>query len=247
MQVHLKAWSAWAPGLSSPQDWAEWAADRKPIQPGGEAPALGHLPALFKRRLSLLSRMVLHVGHELCPGPREVKTVFASEYGEISQQLKLTASLLDSGEVAPAVFSLSVFNAPVALLSMAEKNTDRLIALNAGPASFAVGLWDALALLRRSGDPEVLLLAADEAIPAPFDELAPANHVPYALGLLLGSAPAEGTLSLEMEMETDGPPGGPAEGAAPPPPSALRFLRWLLGGRREALRLGPAGHTLALR
>ncbi len=241
--VHLKAWSAWAPGLGSPQEWAAWAEGRRQLESGDAAPALGHLPALFKRRLSQLSRMVLHVGHELCPEPREVKTVFASAYGEIGQQLKLTASLLDSGEVAPSVFSLSVFNAPVALLSIAEKNTARGIALHAGAASFETALWDALALLRHSGDPEVLLLAADEAIPAPFDELAAAGHVPYALGLLLGGAPTEGSRPLELGMSYG--PGSPAAGSAPP--SALRFLRWLLGDRREALQLGQAEYTLTIR
>ena len=234
--AYVKAWSAWAPGVASPPEWAEWADGRRSIERSEAAPSLGHLPTLFKRRLSQLSRMVLHVGHELGPGPREIKTVYASEYGEICQQLKLTKSLIDTGEIAPSAFSLSVFNTPVALLSMAEKNTDRTIALNAGPASFETALWEALAMQEHSGNPDVMVIAADEKIPAPLDELASGGNVPYALGFLLCAGPGNGAVRLGLEMDF-GEGRIPQEEALP---SGLRFLRWFLGDRLEPLALGHA-------
>ena len=237
----LKAWSAWAPGTSSPDEWAEWAAGRRVIERSDAAPSLDHLPVLFKRRLSQVSRMVLHVGHQLSPGPREVKTVYASEYGEVGRQAALTASLAGSGEISPSAFSLSVFNTPVALLSMAEKNTERSVTLNAGPESFETALWESLALQERSGDPEVLMIAADEVIPAPFDELVATPNIPYALGLLLGDGTSGVRLELEMEF------GRRQDDRDALHPSGLRFLRWFLGDRLEPLRLDHGHCTFSVK
>lgn len=241
-QAFVKAWAAWAPGVASAPEWGEWAAGRRSIERTQAAPPLGHLSTLFKRRLSQLSRMVLHIGHELCPGPKDIKTVFASEYGEIGQQLRLATSLDESGEIAPSAFSLSVFNTPVALLSIAEKNTEGGIALNAGSAVFEIALWEALALREHSGDPEVLVIASDEMIPAPLDELAPRGNIPYALGLLLCGGPGAGTVRLGLAMDA----GAGSPPADAPVPSALRFLRWFLGDRREPLALGRAAGILRL-
>jgi hypothetical protein len=242
-EAYLKAWSAWAPGVESAPQWAEWAVGGRSIQRSEAAPPLGHLPSLFKRRLSQVSRMVLHVGHELGPGPKEIKTVFASEYGEICQQIKLSTSLVESGEIGPSAFSLSVFNTPVALLSMAEKNTDRVVALHAGPASFETALWEAIACLEHHGDSEIMMIAADEMVPAPFDELASPRSVPYALGLLLSRGREAETVQLGLEMDFDS--GGAAEESLSP--SALRFLCWFLGERLEPLALGQPEYTLRVR
>jgi hypothetical protein len=243
LEAYVKAWSAWAPGVASAPEWAEWAIGRRSIERSDAAPPLDHLPILFKRRLSQVSKMVLHVGHELGPGPTEIKIVYASEYGEISQQLKLSKSLIDSGEIAPSAFSRSVFNTPVALLSMAEKNTDRTTALNAGPAAFETALWEAIALQQHSGDPEILIIAADELIPAPLDELATEGNLPYALGLLLCNGPENGAVRLQSEMDfaASGPPLNESL------PSALRFLRWFLGNRLELLALRQAEYTLSFK
>jgi hypothetical protein len=241
--THVMAWSAWAPGVESPSQWTEWAAGVRGIQRTDAAPPLGHLPSLFKRRLSQVTRMVLHVGHELCAGRKDVKTVFASEYGEISQQIKLTTSLVESGQVAPSAFSLSVFNAPVALLSMAEKNTERAAALHAGPSSFEAALWDAVATLEHHGDPKIMMVVADEMIPPPFDELSSPRNVPYALGLLLCRDGDAGSVPLHMEM--DFAAREVPEGSLPP--SALRFLGWFLGDRLEPLALGRSKYTLSVK
>ena len=228
--------------MSSRKDWEEWSSGRRDIELSEAAPALGHLPTLFKRRLSQLSRMVLHVGHELSQGRHEIKVVFASAYGEIGQQVKLTASLLDSGEIAPSVFSFSVFNAPVALLSIAEANTDGNVALSAGAASFESGLLEALARQKHADCGKVLFIAADELVPMPFRELAPSGNVPYALGLLLRKEPDAGAVGIDLQLNQAR--GGQPEGDLPP--SALRFLLWFLGSRREPLTLAQIGYTLTL-
>lgn len=146
-RIVVQQWAAWAPGLPSTQDWQDWAQGHKQPLQTGDWPALTHLDAMFKRRLSQLTRMVLHVGHELSQGQADIRVVFASQFGEVNQQYKISRSLIDSGEVAPAAFSLSVFNTPVALLSIAEKNHGYASALYGGADSLPTALLEALSLL----------------------------------------------------------------------------------------------------
>ena len=91
-------------------------------------PDVSFVPMLTRRRLSYISRMVVLVsdqvsrdkdGNKLTP----CKVTFASQFGEISQQLKISQTLLDTGMVSPAHFSLSVFNASIANASILETNT----------------------------------------------------------------------------------------------------------------------------
>ena len=258
MRLHVSAWSAWAPGVESPEAWRQWAESDAPglagagIPAAGAAPtatpALPHLDAMFKRRLSQLSRMVLHVGHELAAG-REIATVFASRHGEISQQYKISQNLIQEGEVKPAAFSLSVFNTPVALLSIAEKNHQRGSALDGGAASFTTALLEAAALTRRSAG-DVLLLCGDESLPEAWQALAGLPLPPHALGLLVSASASPGCVGLEITAE-----GGLSEDwqAAGPGPTAaglaqpLRFLAWFLSGCPGELRLAHRGFGLALR
>jgi hypothetical protein len=249
LQLHVAAWAAWAPGRDSAEAWRDWAgalaAGAEEAAGGLElsaaAPPLVHLDAMFKRRLSQLSRMILQVGHELAGG-QEIDTVFASRYGEVGQQYKISRNLIESGEVTPAAFSLSVFNTPVALLSIAEKNHRRGSALYGGEASFCTALLEALALTGRSGEP-VLVLCGDEALPEDWRPLAPGPVFPHAVGLLLSPGAGAGTVSLSVEAAGSRPLAvPPGDGLS----QDLRFLAWFLGGRAQPLELFHRGFGLVL-
>jgi hypothetical protein len=248
LSLHVAAWAAWAPGVEDKDAWADWAAGGREIGISAANPPLGHLDGMFKRRLGQLSRMVLQVGHELAPG-QEIPVAFASRWGEIAQQYKIARNLIESGEVAPAAFSLSVFNTPAALLSIAEKNHQRGSALYGGASSFALALLEAAALLR-SGEPRVLLLVGDELVPEAWQALLPARVPPHAVGLLLGAAAAPASVTLEIEttggLTAASPAGAPRDGAAALPPP-LRFLRWFLTGCPGRLELTDGGFVLTLR
>ncbi len=77
-------------------------------------PDVKFVPMLTRRRLSQLSKMVVYVNAAISKDQSPCKVTFASQYGEISQQLKISQALLDTGNVSPAHFSLSVFNASIA-------------------------------------------------------------------------------------------------------------------------------------
>jgi hypothetical protein len=144
-------------------------------------PDVSFVPMLTRRRLSYISRMVVLVsdqvsqdkdGNKLTPS----KVTFASQFGEISQQLKISQTLIDTGTVSPAHFSLSVFNAAVANASILETNTAGYSAVFSGKDAFTTGLTDCLAALENEPSDTRTFIFADELIPETY---APVAGVPY--------------------------------------------------------------------
>ena len=101
---------------------------------------------------------------------------FASQFGEISQQLKISQTLLDTGMVSPAHFSLSVFNASIANASILETNTAGYSAVFSGKDAFTTGLTDCIAALESESADTRTFIFADELIPETY---APVAGVPY--------------------------------------------------------------------
>ena len=144
-------------------------------------PDVSFVPMLTRRRLSYISRMVVLVsdqvsrdanGNKLEP----CKVTFASQFGEINQQLKISQTLIDTGMVSPAHFSLSVFNASVANASILEANTAGYSAVFSGKDAFSTGLSDSLAALDIENADSRTFIFADELIPEVY---APVAGVPY--------------------------------------------------------------------
>ena len=146
-----------------------------------QKPDVSFVPMLTRRRLSYISRMVVLVsnqvsqdkdGNKLPP----CKVTFASQFGEISQQLKISQTLIETGTVSPAHFSLSVFNAAVANASILETNTAGYSAVFSGKDAFSTGLTDCLAALENEQGDTRTFIFADELIPETY---APVAGVPY--------------------------------------------------------------------
>lgn len=144
-------------------------------------PDVSFVPMLTRRRLSYVSRMVVLVsdqvsrdknGNKLEP----CKVTFASQFGEITQQLKISETLIDTGMVSPAHFSLSVFNASIANASILESNTAGYSAVFSGKDAFTTGLTDCLAALENEPGDSRTFIFADELIPETY---VPVAGVPY--------------------------------------------------------------------
>jgi len=167
-KVYIAKWCFWSPGEGS-----------------ADAPPLPFVSPMLRRRLSQLSRMAIHAIHEVSQGRQDVKITFCSEYGEIAQQLKISEEILESGKVSPAKFSNSVFNTPVALATIAEKNTAGYSAISAGKDSFYYGLCECIAALRSGADKERILVNGEELIPESYQVLAGGANTPFVLALFL--------------------------------------------------------------
>jgi len=221
--VHILAWSAWSPGIQSQLDWTEWAEGKRTPEASSASPPLGHLEPLFKRRFSQLTRMTLHVGHEALAGRPPMKVGFASTWGEISQQYKITSKLIEEHEVSPANFSLSVFNTPVAALTIAEKNTEGYVACYPGKEAFALGFLESAAAILSGAERERLFIIADELLPADYVSLQNGPNQPYALALVLSWKPSERLDEKSTPVELDEVMN--FRNASKDIPDALVFLR----------------------
>lgn len=169
--------------------------------PSEEAPLpdVKFVPMLTRRRLSQLSKMVVAVNDAISKDEPPSKVTFASQFGEISQQLKISQTLLDTGNVSPAHFSLSVFNASIANATILTKNTAGYSAVFSGKVAFRDGLRDCVAALKAQSEQERVFIFADERIPETY---APVAGSPYpnavcALALRLTTVPGEGYRELD--------------------------------------------------
>jgi Beta-ketoacyl synthase, N-terminal domain len=230
----VSRWVAWASGLERPDAWERWCRAPSPLA-GAGSPGLGFLPPLFRRRCSALSRLMLHVAYEASgpDGIDRLPTVFASRYGELALTLSLLESLARSEPLTAAGFTHSVHNAQVGLFSIAARNREMATALSAGRDTFPCSILEALALTERAGGGPVLVVMADEPVPAGFDVFDDDPSGSYALALVIERAGAGHRVALDASS-------GDAHPARPPWPPAIEFLRWLLsdepaitlGGRR---------------
>jgi len=207
-EIYVTRLSAWAPGINSSAEWNEWASGKRNISFNTKGPEITFTDSMFRRRLSQISKMTVQVIHDLLPPETEMKKnakiFFLSFRGELSRQYQINKMLIEEKELSPAAFSLSVFNAPVALASIALGLKGGYTALYPGNNSFTAGIKAAQAALLCGKEEEIVFVYADEQAPPEYECFS--KDVPAAFGLLLSckAAPASVPLSsLQAETPID--------------------------------------------
>ena len=214
LQVRLPVsrWSAW------PRDGAAAAPEVKFVEP------------MLRRRLGPLAKMLLHVAHECVGDLARVRVVLASQHGELSYALAMLRALAANEPVSPALFSLSVHNAPAGLFSILREDRSPSTAIAAGEETLGEGLLEACAQLGEDEEP-VLFLYGDAPLPQEYRAFAERPDPERVLALLL--APG-----ADRSVEVEAAPSG---GARPSPDQqADAFFRHLADRR-------PGGWTGAQR
>ena len=209
LEFAIRSWSAWSPGLSTPAQWAAWAA--QPWLPEGEAqPELKQMPAMSRRRLNPLGRSAVQVMYDTraqtdAAVQANAPVVLASRYGDASRSLALLAELVRGEAVSPTAFGLSVHNAIGAMYSITCGDHANYLSVAAGAASAAAGLVEAAALLA-DGAPEVLLVCYDEPLPGAYATFEDEPSALYAWAWCL-TQPVAGQphWCLACEPAADGP------------------------------------------
>ena len=106
--LYLSDITMWAPGLGSDENlWKEWAAGKTQIALTNESPKLEYTSPLFRRRLSQITKMTVHVVHSLLEKShidKETKIVFTSQRGEIARTFSVTKDLVQENMILPASF-----------------------------------------------------------------------------------------------------------------------------------------------
>jgi len=233
MIAHVRAWSAWAPGLEDRDAWRAWCRDPKELERVGR-PEARFLPPMLRRRCSALARIMLTAAFDCC-GPElrdRVATVFAARHGNINESIELLENLARHQPLSPTRFSHSVHNAQAGLYSIAASNRQASSSIAAQEDIFASGWLEALPLLARAPQRPVLLVVGDVPLAPAFAPLVDEPETSYALALLLERAAEGHGIALGLEST-------PPAARRPRWPDAFAFLRWLVGDEpRLALACG---------
>jgi len=205
-ETYITRLSAWAPGVGNSGEWDEWARGERDITGGTKGPELSFTEPMFRRRLSQISKMTVQVVHGLLPVADDTKLFFLSFRGELSRQFQINKMLIGEQTLSPAAFSLSVFNAPVALATMALGLKGGYSALYPAKDSFACALKAAEAALCSAGAAELAFVYADEEAPPEYACFSGECPPPAAFGLVLSRTPGPGSVPLSsLKRDGDSP------------------------------------------
>lgn len=214
----LLGWSAWAPGVSSPEEWRAWAAGTLAITDTPDSPPVDFIPAIQRRRLSRLSRLSLAAAYSCANGHHQLPTVFASRHGEIHRTLGLLTDLAKDEPLSPMAFSLSVHNTASGLYSIATGNTAPSTAVAAGLDTLPMAIIEAIGQLQRHE--EVMVVYAEEPLPAEYHAFsANDNSALLGLALRLGRPGTGRDWQLQPTSNGSSTAGSPG----------LAMARWLSG------------------
>ena len=198
-EIFITRLSAWAPGIKSPDEWDEWAQGRLQISSETKGPGIDFTDPMLRRRLSQISKMTIQVIHGLLPIKDNTKIFFISFRGEITRQFQINKMLIEENELTPTPFSLSVFNTPVAMASIALGLRGGYTALySAGNDPFATGLTAAAAALHCGAVQEIAFVYADEEMPPEYRLFLSECPPPLAFGFLLSKEPDQFSVPLSL-------------------------------------------------
>lgn len=178
-----------APGLSTAQQWAAWLQAGSPqeqehvrAQHAQEAPALDFLPAMQRRRLSALSRLVFAAAWPVLTQHQQCPVVFSSRNGEINRSFQLLIELARGNGVSPTSFGLSVHNAIAGQLAIHHSNYAEQSAISASSNGLENALLDAWLMLQDNAE-QVLVLYVNDPLDLQYD--VQIKRRPFALACAL--------------------------------------------------------------
>ncbi len=191
----------WAPGLEDkPEKWEKWLKGEDMIEKSTSAPKLEYTDPLFRRRLSQISKMTVHVVHELLEKyafDKDTKLVFVSLRGEIAREFSINKGIINENMILPAGFSLSVFNTPIALAAIAFGLTGGYSAVYPSKSDFSSALKNAFAPVLCGDEEKIVLVYADELVPECYG----VDSTPLAFAALVSSEKNENNFELADIIE----------------------------------------------
>ena len=228
---NVVAWQASAPGLSTKNEWINWAAGAAHIQPDAPLASCVNLPMMTARRLNSGSRLAVDCGLGLLSAHQADAVVFTSRHGELERNFKILQALARTESLSPTEFTMSVHNSAVGSLTIAAKTPLVSSSVSAGSDSFQQGLFEVRTLFA-SGLKQVLLVDFDGVIPDFYrPHILPEPVFPYAVALLLSNG---NTIWCESQKTT--------QRVASALPQSLQFLHGWLSSRTSFPVQGERNH-----
>ncbi|MGS0675927.1 beta-ketoacyl synthase chain length factor [Shewanella sp. 0m-4] len=190
LKFSILSWGAWSPHYQHASDWLNWphGVIDDAIQLSA-APKLAHVPAMQRRRLSKLTKIILEAVNQCCPA-EQCRSIFASQHGEINRTIGLLNDIAEQSPLSPTGFSQSVHNTASGIFSILTGNQAQSTSIAAGSNTFSQAFIESYGQLH--ADPEPLLLVyADEPVPEVYRQFAHEPEWPIAVAFML--APANDT------------------------------------------------------
>lgn len=187
----------WAPGVEdNSEKWEKWVKGEEMIEKSTSAPKLEYTDPLFRRRLSQISKMTVHVVHELLEKvgfDKDTKIVFVSLRGEIAREFSINKGIINENMILPAGFSLSVFNTPVALATIAFGLTGGYSAVYPSKGDFSSALKNAFAPVLCGDEEKIVLVYADEFVPECYG----VDSTPLAFAAVVSVEKTENSVKID--------------------------------------------------
>lgn len=144
------------------------------------------VPMMLRRRCSQLTKMCFSASHQCIPEDADVPVISVSKYGEIQRQYAISKKIIETKEVSPTAFSLSVFNTAIALLGISLKNHASAQAFSTMSHQLEAGLIHALSFLENHTEQEkLLLLVGEERLPETYQKISMEQSIPFVAAFLL--------------------------------------------------------------
>ncbi len=169
------------------------------------SPKLAYVEPLFKRRLSQLSRMTIEVIRQVKDTAPDAKIVFASSRGEIGRQVKINRGLVDEFAILPAQFSLSVFNTPPAVATIALGMKNGYTAVYPGEGRLYDAFVCAVASILAGDENQVIFVYGDELISEEYAPILTAREkaaLPFAFAVVISKENRPGAIPVPDSIVT---------------------------------------------
>jgi hypothetical protein len=175
------------------------------------------IPAIHRRRMSLLSKLAVQAALRLTRGASADFLIFCSRHGEMVRTQKLLTEIASGDPLSPTNFSQSVHNTAAGIYSIIAAARTPASSIASGTATFASGWLEAEGFLAEHPAASVLLIDSDDRLLADYDRYVSDRPCAYAFGLLLTAGPG-------ARLRVD----SPAEGSEASLPIGPLFLEWWL-------------------
>lgn len=197
---------------------ADWAAliSADSVEQLGAAEGPETIPAQYRRRLPAFARDVARCALPVLRADPNAPVVFSSVNGDLASAVTLLTDLARKELLSPALFSLSVHNAPAGVLGLCLSERGDHTAIAGGDATLSSALLECFTRLADEDVESVVLIHADERLPSAYAELD--NDTPGAII----------TARLRRAQNADG--AGPV---APGRAGAVALARALHDGARK--------------
>lgn len=197
--LSVERWSAWSPGMADKAAWRHWAETGE-WGDGPDKPDVQFVAPMLRRRLSGLSRMVMHVTADCCGGElKNAGFVFCSRYGEYERSLGMLQDLANKQPLSAAAFSMSVHNTSASLYAIHAKDTSPSMMVSSSQSTLESAIIEAWCALQEGLFQSVCLVYHDQPLPDLYGKAAESISKDIAFALLL-ELPDKGSIKNRLSL-----------------------------------------------